>query len=70
MTPLALRTIRDELGLTQRELAEMVGVQPQTVSNWERGRQGIPEPAAKLIARLLQDARRPGSRLRRAAPAA
>jgi transcriptional regulator with XRE-family HTH domain len=36
-----MRTIRDlrqARGWTQRELARMVGVDPHTVSQWERGR--------------------------------
>ncbi|AFY48529.1 putative transcriptional regulator [Nostoc sp. PCC 7524] len=30
-------TLRESLGLTQRQIAEAVGVTDQTVSNWERG---------------------------------
>lgn len=29
--------LRESLGLTQRQIAEAVGVTDQTVSNWERG---------------------------------
>ena len=29
--------LRESLGLTQRQIAESVGVTDQTVSNWERG---------------------------------
>lgn len=29
--------VRDELGLTQRQVAESLGITDQTVSNWERG---------------------------------
>ena len=70
MTPQDLRAIRDELGITQYALGERVGVRSQTVWRWEHGRSRIPGPAAKLIEMLVQDARRPGARGRRAAPAA
>ncbi|MGG6295266.1 helix-turn-helix transcriptional regulator [Leptolyngbya sp. AN02str] len=29
--------LREKLGLTQRQVAEAIGVTDQTVSNWERG---------------------------------
>ena len=32
-----IRRIRDGLGLTQGQLAELLGVHPLTVSKWERG---------------------------------
>lgn len=32
-----IRARRDDLGLTQAEFADMLGVTPQTISNWERG---------------------------------
>ena len=39
----AIRRIRDGLGLTQGQLAELLGVHPLTVSKWERG---LLEPSA------------------------
>lgn len=33
--------LRDQAGLTQRELALMVGVTETTIANWERGRSGL-----------------------------
>ena len=32
-----VRTLRERLGLTQRQLAEELGVRQQTVSEWETG---------------------------------
>jgi len=49
-----IRAIRSQLGLTQAQLAEAVGVDQSTVSNWERG--AAPRgPARKLIERLTKE---------------
>lgn len=32
-----IQSCRRELGLTQAEMGERMGVSPQSVSNWERG---------------------------------
>jgi len=37
MTPLEIKALRQKLGLTQRELAEQVGVSTKAVENWEQG---------------------------------
>ena len=37
-----IQSSRKELGLTQAEMAERLGVSPQSVSNWERG-ESIPD---------------------------
>ena len=37
MTDLDVRKIRETLGISQETLAEMVGVHPRTVQNWESG---------------------------------
>jgi DNA-binding transcriptional regulator YiaG len=44
--------IRKRLGLTQRELVNLVGVATNSVARWERGELGIRESAARLM-RLL-----------------
>lgn len=56
--PLNVRAIRQELGLTQAQLGEAVGVDQSTVSNWENG---MPPrgPARKLLENLVAD--RPAS---------
>lgn len=37
MTPAQVVAIRESLGLTQAQLAQLLGVHPLTVSKWERG---------------------------------
>jgi transcriptional regulator with XRE-family HTH domain len=37
----ALRTLREGAGLTQKQLAERVGVDPAVVGRIERGRRGV-----------------------------
>lgn len=36
-----ISTLREQSGLTQRELALIVGVTETTIANWERGRSGL-----------------------------
>ena len=38
MTDLELKTLRKKLGLTQADMASLVGVDIKTIQNWERGR--------------------------------
>lgn len=49
MKPKDLKRIRQELGLTQKELAEKLGVTLVTVGRWEAGMRKISEPMARLI---------------------
>jgi transcriptional regulator with XRE-family HTH domain len=44
-----IRQKRSELGLTQAQLANLIDVDKQSVSNWECGRN---EPWAKEVARI------------------
>ncbi len=46
----ALRAIRDELGITQVEMAERVGVSARTWISWEN-RQGAPGRLAQALLR-------------------
>ena len=48
------RHIRKELGLSQKEWAEINGVVAPTVSDWERGKYPVPAATANL-ARLLKN---------------
>ena len=49
-----LKKKREELGLTQVELARHLGVQPMTISRWERGQEKI----EKLVVRAMRDLER------------
>lgn len=51
--PIDVRTLRNNLGLTQAQLGAAVGVDQSTVSNWENG---MPPrgPARKLLAALAE----------------
>lgn len=50
-----VKKLRADLGLTQAELGEAVGVDQSTVSNWENG--SAPRgPARKLLERLASEA--------------
>lgn len=53
MTGPELRAVRQKLKLTQRGMADRLGVSWNTVARWERGEQRIPEPVARL-ARFLR----------------
>lgn len=53
----ALKRRREELSLTQREVATGVNVSVQTVSNWETGRYKeakLTLPQVKALCRVLQ----------------
>jgi transcriptional regulator with XRE-family HTH domain len=58
MTGSQLKKIRGQLGWTQAEMAERVGVTPNTVARWERGEIVIREPIARLIQSMSQQRRK------------
>lgn len=58
-----LRRLRRQLGLTQVEMAERLGVAANTVARWERNEMSINEPAARL-ARFLVETERPKGKRR------
>ena len=60
MTPTGLKRIRRELGLTQRELAALLGVGRIAVARWETGARGISEPVARLVQRIRVEAKGKG----------
>lgn len=47
----ALRRVRDEKGLTQRELGEAAGIHPNTVAKMERGET---EPSWQMVLTLAK----------------
>jgi len=58
MKPKDLKRIRQKLGLTQKELAENLGVALVTVGRWEAGMRKISEPVARLIERIAAEERK------------
>jgi DNA-binding transcriptional regulator YiaG len=49
MTGQELKALRHQMGLTQKELAEKIGVPWNTVARWEVGMRKIAEPIARLV---------------------
>jgi DNA-binding transcriptional regulator YiaG len=56
MTAAAIVALRQRLELTQLELAQAIGVHPQTVSRWEHGK-ARPYIAARVMLRRLSRCR-------------
>lgn len=54
MSPAYFREVRDLEGLTQKELAEWMGVAPNTLARWERGERSIPKIADSWIRLLVE----------------
>lgn len=50
---LTLKGARLVRGYTQRELAKVIGVHPQTISDWEKNPEKVPMSAAKIIVETL-----------------
>ena len=64
MTGQQMRKIRKGLGLTQKELAVLVGVATNSIARQERGEMGIRESLARLI-RLTAQTEAKGGRIKR-----
>lgn len=47
------KTLRKELGISQDELAQIMGVSSSTVAKWEQGKVRISGPASVLMKILL-----------------
>lgn len=52
-----IKTIRESLGLTQVQLAQLMGIHPITVSKWERG-DSAPTPYQQNLLTHFRDAAR------------
>lgn len=57
MNELDIKKIRERLGVSQEQLAEMVGVHPRTVQNWEAG-YTIPKSKHAILRGLTLDKQR------------
>jgi putative transcriptional regulator len=53
LSKIDVRRLRDQLGLTQSEFADMIGVSIRTLQNWEQGRRE-PEGPAKALLRVVE----------------
>lgn len=54
MIDLNIKEVRSSLGVTQKQLAEMLGVSVATIQNWEYGGK-IPRTKHQTISALLKD---------------
>ncbi len=52
MAPIELKNLRKSLGLTQVELAELLGVEKTSVWRWEKGQQVISQAVAMAAEHL------------------
>ncbi|TAA48937.1 DNA-binding transcriptional regulator [Shinella sp. JR1-6] len=50
-----IKELRASLGVTQSQLAEALGLDQSTISNWENGHQNPRGPAKKLLKSLTRD---------------
>jgi transcriptional regulator with XRE-family HTH domain len=55
MTGDELRQVRLQLGLTQDELGQRLGVARVTVARWEIGLRRVPELAARLVQHVAKE---------------
>lgn len=60
MVRLKFKSARNDLGLTQRELGQLVGVTENHVRQIENGRR---DPTGKVMLRLSRELRRPSEEL-------
>lgn len=53
MTADEFKMIREQLRMTQREIADELGVHYNTVNNWEADRHRVPSATAALLRHLI-----------------
>ena len=58
MTGKQLRASRLRLKWTQAQMAEAIGVAPNTLARWERGELTIGEPISRLVKYIEKEQRR------------
>ena len=51
-----MKRLRTSAGLTQKQLAALLGVHVVTVTNYERGRLNITVPMSRLAVRVIAEA--------------
>ena len=52
-----IKEIAKDLGMTQKQLAEHIGVKEDTISQWARGKNPIPKWALKMFELLKKEKR-------------
>ena len=52
-----IRRLREQLGLTQEEMARLLGVSHNTVQKWEGGQRNIPHLTARGIRAVVDEYR-------------
>jgi DNA-binding transcriptional regulator YiaG len=57
MTSEEFKRQREAAGLTQAQLAGMIGVHPVTIARWETEMRRIPEMAARLLTLIVEQKR-------------
>lgn len=53
LSTVAVKELRERIGLTQNEFSGMIGVSIKTLQNWEQGRRE-PEGPAKALLRVVE----------------
>lgn len=60
MTMKTIKSERIRLGLTQTQLAELLGVPFRTIQNWETGQRKCPDYVERLIIEKLSQIKKEG----------
>lgn len=55
-----LKTTRIKLGLTQKQVSELLGIPLRTIENWEIGQRKCPEYVERLIIDKLEQIKKEG----------